>query len=692
MQETQIVPRDISWLSFNYRVLQEAADPNVPLYERIKFLAIYSSNLDEFFRVRVASLRSFRQLRKKTRKELDIKPKKELKEIRLIVREQQEKFGQIFRDEILPALADQGICITPPGQFTSEQGKFARRYFTSKIVPQLETITIHTNDTSPPFLANKTLYLIVTYPQSDTLTVINIPSDSLPRFVELPSSKEGEYPISFLDDIIRFNLREYLQQPIDEAYAVKISRDAEIYIEDEFSGDLLEKIRTGLEERQEGLPTRFLYDSRMPVELSKRLKDLFDLHKNDMIPGARYHNFNDFFSFPNPTGRPELHYPPLPPLPHPQLEGAESIMEMMLEKDRMLHFPYQKFDYVPQLIREATHDPAVTEIKITLYRVAGDSAVVQGLLAALKAGKKVVAFIEAKARFDEASNLRWGGELEKAGATVRYSYPGIKVHTKLMIITREQGDDKQYFTYLGTGNFNEKTATLYCDHALLTADQRLGRDVAQVFDLLEGKILITKSKHLLVAPFQLRDKLVKYIDKEIAAAKAGKPAYMILKMNSLEESGMIEKLLEADDAGVDIKMIVRGICSLVPGTDSNIEIISIVDRFLEHARVYVFGNQGEERIYTASADWMSRNLHRRIEVAIPIYDEDIRQELRHIIDLQWADHTKARLIDTEKMNHFRTYDPAAHQGRAQVDIYRYLEQQITDSIVPAATEDGSSAA
>lgn len=668
--------RDLSWLQFNHRVLQEAANPEVPLYERINFLAIYSSNLDEFFRVRVAALRSYRKLRKKTRQELDIKPKKQLRQIRQVVRNQQEEFGQIFRTQILPGLSQHGIELLKPDQYDGIQQEFIHHFFYEKVYPLLQNLQLDVESKKAPFLLNKALYLVVSFPDSLELSIVNVPSDKLPRFIKLPSTDAGHFPITFLDDIIRFHLEKYLERAIDDIYAIKVSRDAEIYIDDEFSGDLVEKIEAGLKERQVGLPTRFLYDSRMPENLITRLKALFKLNKNDLIPGARYHNFNDFFSFPDPSGNPDLHYPGLPPLPHPELEGASSILDLMARKDLMLHFPYQRFTYVHQLIAEAADDPDVQSIKVTLYRVAGKSSIVESLLAALAAGKEVMAFIEAKARFDEASNLYWGKELEKAGAKVKYSYPGIKVHTKLLLIQRLEDEKLKNYAYLGTGNFNEKTAKIYCDHALLTSDKRLGKEVAKVFDLLEGKIILPKTKHLLIAPFHLRDQLIVLIDREIELAKKGKAAYMILKMNSLEEPGMIDKLLEADAVGVKIKMIVRGICCLLPSPDSNIEIISIVDRFLEHARVFIFGNNGEEVIYTASADWMNRNLFNRIEVAIPIYDQHLKQQMREIIDLQWADNRKARVIGPGQDNAFRDPDLRETAHRAQIDIYHFLKKQL----------------
>lgn len=410
------------------------------------------------------------------------------------------------------------------------------------------------------------------------------------------------------------------------------------------------------------------------------MKKHFKLSKNDLIPGARYHNFNDFFGFPDPTNNPDLHYPDLPPLPHPAFEAADSLLAVIKDKDQLLHFPYHKYDYVPTLIHEAAHDPDVVSIKATLYRVASKSAVVTALMEACEQGKEVVAFIEAKARFDEASNLFWGKELEKAGAKVFYSYPGIKVHTKLLLIDRMEDKSRRHYAYLGTGNFNEKTARIYCDHALLTAKQKLGREVNQVFDLLERKVLVPNTKQLLVAPFTLRQKFEELIQHETDLALAGKEAYMVLKMNSLENSLMIDRLYAASQAGVKIKLIIRGICCLRPGVkglSENIEVISIVDRFLEHARVYIFGNGGQEKMYVASADWMTRNLYRRVEVAFPINDTNLFEEIREIIDLQLADNSKARIINAEQNNPYKKASKGETNNRAQVDIYEYCKRKST---------------
>ncbi|MEL6141217.1 MAG: hypothetical protein AAFU67_06335 [Bacteroidota bacterium] len=410
------------------------------------------------------------------------------------------------------------------------------------------------------------------------------------------------------------------------------------------------------------------------------MKDRLDLSKYDLIPGARYHNFMDFFGFPLPPGREDLIYPKLPPLPHSGLEQAPSLLEAVEKEDVLLSFPYQRYHYVPTLIREAADHPEVQKIQITLYRVAGKSAVVNELLYAREQGKQVDVFVEAKARFDEKSNLFWGKELEKAGAYVRYSYPGVKVHTKLLHICRLRENGKMaHYTYVGTGNFNEKTAKLYCDHALVTSHSGIGHDVEKVFDLLRGQLISPNCKHLLVAPFTLQSTLASLIDKEIRFAQAGKPARIFLKMNSLEEPGMIEKLRDAARAGVDVHLIVRGICRLAPEPSGNIKIVSIVDRFLEHARIFIFGTPGREKFFIGSADWMDRNLYRRVEVVTPIYDPRLQIELKEIMNIQWRDNTKGRIIDATADNHYQT-GPSGERGtcRAQEDIYTYYLERLME--------------
>ena len=681
---TPLIKRDTSWLHFNARVLQEAADERVPLYERIKFLAIFSSNLDEFYRVRVASLRQFKKLSKSDRRELfSFKPKKELRTIRALVHDQQEEFGRIFRDEILPSLKRENIHLVHGDEMDEGQRDFAREYFDKNVQPHLQLHWLPANDEDEhdlPFLKNGQLCLAAEFAEEEAvaaqeIALIPIPKKQTGRFVVLPPRADDPngYYVIFIDSIIRANLGRWLDRRVSFAYSFKMSRDAELYIENEFDGELHRKIEHRLAAREAGLPTRFLYDANMPKWMRKRLKKSLLLSKYDMIPGGRYHNFNDFFAFPLPEGRDDLQYPDLPPLPHPRLEDADGVLTTMEASDILLSFPYQQYDYVPQMIREAADHPEVTKIQITLYRVAGKSAVVTELLYALLQGKKVDAFVETKARFDEASNLFWGKQLEEAGAYVRYSYPAVKVHTKLLHIIRETpGENPIHYSYVGTGNFNEKTAKLYTDHALLTCRPRIGKDVAQVFQLLKGKLILPNCKKLLVAPFTLFEGIMQLIDEEIARAKAGETAYLFLKMNSLEEETVIAKIREAAAAGVEVRMIVRGICRLQPGPDENIEIISLIDRFLEHARIYIFGGGEVEKVYMGSADLMSRNLHRRVEVVTPVEDPLLRLQLRRIMDMQWRDNQKARIISEERLNEFR--QPFG-EFRAQTDLYNYFARR-----------------
>lgn len=672
MTEKPIAKRDISWLSFNHRVLQEAMDPTVPLYERLKFLAIYSSNLDEFYRVRVASLRSFRKLEKPLRREMALKPRKLLQQIRQIVQEQQALFGQTFQ-QILGELEKHNIHLVSPEQMSEEQIRFCLTYFEEKIRPYAQLEWIDPACAVQPFLENNCIYLIVSLEDEPRLAVVKLPTEHCGRFLKLPT-EPGHLWVTFTDEVLRLGLPELLPgKQILGSWAVKLSRDAELYIDDEYSGDLLEKIKQGLKDRHVGLPTRLLYDASMSPEVLLVLRTCLDLSKNDLIPGARYHNFNDFFSFPRPVDADGLVYEPLPPLPVPDLEAAPSMLKAVADADRLFYFPYQRFDYLLHLLEEAANDPAVNYIKITLYRVAPESTVGKALIHALERGKQVVVFIEAKARFDEESNLKWGERLEHAGATVRYSFPGIKVHAKLLLIGRREGQHVRHYAWLGTGNFNEKTATLYSDFALLTANPRLADEVARVFDLLEGRLLLPPVKNLLVAPYTLREQLINRIDQEIENARAGKPAGIHLKLNSLEHPLMLDKLIEASQAGVPVRLIVRGICCLLPGVagyTENIRGISIVDRFLEHARIYWFVNAGNEEVFLASADWMQRNLDRRVEVAFPVFDQKLREKVKQVFEIQWSDTLKARILDASMSNRYvRDECPNSPPLRSQYAIF-----------------------
>jgi polyphosphate kinase len=681
--------RELSWLAFNGRVLQEAADPTVPLGERLNFLGIFSSNLDEFFRVRVASLRSLLRLKPKRVEELDFNPAELLREIHRQVSIEQNRFGELLRGQIQPALAQHGIWLVTDRELTAVQRDVISDWFDEHVAHRLQPMLL--DDGRPaPFLHNRETYLVVElWPgegrgvggAAPNYALVNVPSPPLPRFLTLEEA-DGSRTVVFLDDIVRLHLeRIFPANEVGHAYAIKLTRDAELYLEDEFSGDLVQSIRKSLKKRETGLPCRFLYDLNAPYPLVGALKARFDLADEDLVQGGRYHNLHDLSDVPR-LGSPELWYPPLPPLPHPELDDSASMLEAIRERDRLLQFPYQRFDYVLRLLDEAAADPDVEEIWITLYRVARDSAVAESLVRAAAAGKRVTAFVEIKARFDEESNLACAERLEHAGVRTFYSMPGLKVHAKLLMIVRREAGRKARYAYLGTGNFNEKTARLYSDLALLTADPRLTGDVRRVFAFLVGSNKEPDFEHLLVAPFHLRKQFYRLIDQEIAAAAAGEPAGMILKMNSLEDQRIITRLYEASRAGVPIQLIVRGICCLVPQVPEQSETIearSIVDRFLEHSRMFWFENRGSPLCYLGSADWMTRNLNRRVEVTFPIYDVLLQQEIRALLDLQLRDNRKARTVDAGQTN---PYAGSAGESeiRAQTDTYRRLQTRLGSAL------------
>jgi polyphosphate kinase len=685
MKKNTFFDRELSWLSFNHRVLQEANDPTVPLHEKIKFMAIFSSNLDEFFRVRVAALRYLLTLKKKSINKLKIDPSILLKEIQKRVDIHQKELGKIFRNSIIPELKKNNIILTNEDSLDEKQSSFVADYFRYEILPYLRpSILVRKKVTI--FLQNKVLYLAVKLQSKkdkqldsvksvrSTYAVVEIPTINLPRFIEIPASEDKKCVI-FLDDIIRRHLDEifpgYL---VKEMYEIKLTRDAEIYIDDEFSGDLLEKIKKGISRRKTGKPSRFLYDERMPTEFLNFLKDSLMLQKEDFVPGAKYHNFSDFISFPR-IGPASLRDKKLPPIQVPDLQSTNNIWGVISNKDYLLYFPYHSYDYVIKFLKSAAEDPSVLSIALTLYRSAVDSQIIQNLIRAANKRKSVTVFIELKARFDEESNILWAQKLEDAGIKVLYSFPGLKVHSKICLVTRKEGNTIKKYAYLATGNFNEKTAKLYSDFGLFTTNSNITNEIEHVFRFLKTEKNDFAYKHLLVAPFVMRKRFNEMIDTEIQNATNGKKASMDLKMNSLEDRKIIEKLYQASQAGVKIRVIVRGICCLIPGVKNlseNIEIISIVDRFLEHTRIFIFHNNGREKYYLASADWMRRNLSRRIEVAFPIYDNSIKKTLRSIFELQWRDNQKARIIDKEQINEYRR-DDSGEIRRSQMDTYEFLK-------------------
>lgn len=664
--------RDLSWLRFNHRVLQEAADERNPLYERIKFLAIFSSNLDEFFRVRVSDIRQIKNIEKPLRKKLITKPNKVLKEIKKQVDIQQNEFGRIFNEEIIPQLASEGIQLIRHENFSEQQKEIATKYYEESLKQITEISCNPCTETQSVFVKNERLYLAAQTAE-DKFLMVEIP-DTEPRFFVFPSENNKEFNITFIDDILKYNLQKEFSKERDTAFhSLKISRDAELYIEDEFSGNLMEKIKEALPKRDTGQATRVLIDPEMPEDFREILKKALDVNHTDVVLGGRYHNFKDFMQFPNPTQK-KLSNEKLSPLPHPVLANCDSMFEAIDKNDQLLHYPYQSFKPVIKLMQEAATDPQVKIIKITIYRAADESDLNDAIALAAKNGKDVTVFIEVKARFDEHNNLKWGAIFRKNGARVIYSYPDIKVHSKILYMEREVGEKTKRYAYIATGNFNENTATLYTDFGLMTAHKKITKDLKKVFMVLERDMIVPKTKQLLVSPFTSRERFTSLVEKEIALANAGKKGLIILKMNSLQDHGMIKKLYKASNAGVEVRLLIRGMCSLVPGIEGqseNIYITSIVDRFLEHGRIYIFGNDGDEQIYIGSADWMTRNLTHRIEVVTPILDESHKKTVWEIINIELNDNVKARIIDAEQKNEY--VKNSEKKVQSQLAIYDYFK-------------------
>lgn len=676
-----MIARDISWLSFNERVLQEAKDPTVPLLERLKFMAIYSSNLDEFFRVRMANHRNLLRVGKKTKIELHISPKQTIREIQKIVNDQQEEFSRIFQEELIPELTKYNINLLRRLDLNEEQKEFVEDFFRDHMLPFVQPVLL-VKDKIRPFLNNAALYLSILLQPKDEAdeeyeyAIVKIPSDQLPRFIQLPSPT-SRYDVIMLDDIVRHSVSwMFPGYDVIDTFSIKLTRDAELYIDDEFSGNLIQKIKSSLTKRHVGPASRFVYDREMPEELLEFLMDVFDLDRYDLLREGRYHNNFDFFRFPD-FGMDHLKNPPLPPLSYEPLEDTPDFYRQIKEKDHLIYVPFHSYESVIRFFEEAAKDPKVTHIKIVQYRVARKSRIMEALMNAVKSGKQVSVFIEVKARFDEEANLRWGEKLSKAGVTVHYSFPGVKVHSKLALVRRLERNGPRMYSYLSTGNFHEDTAKVYSDFGLFTADERLVLEVARVFSFLETEQMPAQDfEHLLVGQFNLRTDLEDLIDYEIEQAKAGNQAEIILKMNSLQDAPMIEKLYEASQAGVSIKLIIRGICCLVPGHEEseNIHAISIVDRFLEHARVFIFHHSGEELTYLSSADWMTRNLSYRVETAFPIYDSELKEQIREYINLQLMDNVKARMLDKDLSNTY--YRNGSLAIRSQRETYYFIKREM----------------
>lgn len=677
LDEPNSYPRELSWLSFNARVLQEAQDKEVPLIQRVRYLGIFSNNLDEFFRVRVAEVRRLISLSSGKRHQ---RAEKLLAAIQYRVLLLQQDFEVIYA-KLLRELARKGVYLINETQLQDDQLAFVEAFFHSKVLPELEPILLR-DDQPIPNLADESLYLAVDIDTNSgpQYALLEVPTNRLGRFIEIPGRKGGKGRVFIvLDNIIRACLPQVFRGVFEidavSAYCFKFSRDAELEIDASINESLITKMASGLKQRRRADAVRFVFDEQIPKRMLDYLRKRFGFGRYDsMIPGARYHNSKDFMSFPN-AGSKTLEFKPLPTIPVDRLDTEGSIFTAIREQDVFLYYPYHPFDYLLDVLKTAALDPNVVAIRICLYRVAKNSRVVDALVNAKDNGKAVQVVVELAARFDEQANIAWAQRLTDAGIEVIFGIPGLKVHSKLFLIERRESQKLCYYSHIGTGNFNENTARLYTDFSLLTFDQSIGRDVAKVFDFLKYNYRRPEYEQLLVSPHSSRPGLMAMIDREIKHARDGYRAEIILKCNNIVDPQFSSKLYEASQAGVEIRLIVRGMCSLtpgVPGLSENIQAISIVDRYLEHARVYVFHNRGRPDYYFGSADLMMRNIDFRVEVLCPLRDPEAQKTVQDILDQQWHDNVKARQINIEQDN--APLLPAKHSGKlhAQETIYRYL--------------------
>jgi len=677
LEGSDVFARELSWLSFNERVLQEANDSDVPLIERLRYLGIFSNNMDEFFRVRVAEVRRIISVSEGSRRQA---AKGLLKSIQERVVGLQRQFQRTYK-VILRELAANDIFMINERQLDEGQREYVEGFFDTQVLPELEPILLRDNQPIP-VLTDESLYLAVDMdtPDGPQFALIEVPSDALGRFIEVPrkAGASGRVFIA-LDNVIRACLTKVFRGVFDiqaiGAYCFKFSRDAELELEASINESLIEKMATSLKQRRKADAVRFVYDQDMPERLLSYLSKRFGFGRYDsLIPGGRYHNSKDFMGFPNP-GAKRLEFKPLPPIKIERLEDDASLFANIREWDVFLCYPYHPFDYIVDVLKTAALDPDVRTVKICLYRVAKNSRVVDALINAANNGKRVVAVVELAARFDEQANIAWAQRLTEAGIEVIFGIQGLKVHSKLFLIERWEEGEIRYYSHIGTGNFNEKTARLYTDFTLLTFDQTIGEDVAKVFDFLKYNYQRPEYSRLLVSPHSSRSGITALIDREIRHAKQGYRAAMTLKCNNLVDARLAEKLYEASAAGVEIRLIVRGMCSVLPGVkglSENIEAISIVDRFLEHPRAYVFHNRGRPEYFIGSADLMTRNIDYRVEVICPIDSPEAQTVIQDILDQQWHDNVKARIVDAKQSNRQLEPAPKAPAIRSQETIHRYL--------------------
>ena len=684
----QYFKRDLSWLSFNYRVLLEAEDDTLPIYERIKFLSIYSSNLEEFYEIRVAEHRGV-IMKKNYSEESAAEAEETLAAITREVNRQQRDYYRIFSEKILPELNRQNVYLYQNEKPEPFHEEFVHNFFNEEVFPFLSPVMIQAGDIRT-FIRDRRLYLVIRMIKRSKrmnepgfvpeyhYALMKIPYAKVPRFIELPQH-DGKYYIMFIDDIIRANLQNVFPgYIIDGCYSIKISRDADIYLDDESRANIVENIRKKVKKRKIGALSRFMYDQAMPGDFLAFVCDAFGITSEDLVLGGRYNNLQDLMKLPNPAGKHLEQQPPVP-MRVPFLDEMGSVFKAVKKRDILLHFPYESFDYLIRFLMEAAFDPKVDEIKITQYRVAENSAVINTLVSAAQNGKKVTVFVELKARFDEENNMSTAERMEQAGIRIIYSIPGLKVHAKVAVILRKdtsEGLKRRDFAYLSTGNFNEKTAKIYSDMALLTSNTEIITDINKVFAVLEGRMKEPTFRHLLVARFNMVSELTGRIRREIEHVREGRKGRIILKMNGLHDQHMIEELYHASEAGVEIDLIVRGICCLLPNQpySANIRVTRIVDMFLEHSRVWYFLNDGQEDLFLTSADWMRRNLNRRIETAFPILDPDLKREIIDILNIQLSDNVKACYLDGELRNNFKCDDNPV-KVRSQLAIYDYLRNK-----------------
>ncbi|EGQ8104433.1 polyphosphate kinase 1 [Vibrio parahaemolyticus] len=677
--EKLYIEKELSWLSFNERVLQEAADKTVPLIERIRFLGIFSNNLDEFYKVRFADVKRrilINQERGGSDNSKRLLSKMQAKALKL-----NEQFDELY-SELIREMARRRIFLVNEHQLDEAQEKWITKYFRKEVMPHITPLLMKDEIDVLQFLKDEYAYIAVELRKEDhsQYALIEIPTDHLPRFVMVPEQKgKRRKTIILLDNIIRYCLDELFKGFFDydelAGYAMKMTRDAEYDLRNEIEYSLLEQMSAGVNQRLTAMPVRFVYEREMPQEMLDFLCSKLRISNYDnLIPGGRYHNFKDFIAFPN-VGREYLENKPMPPMKCADFEGYANSFEAIKAKDILLYYPYHTFDHIGELVRQASFDPKVLSIKINIYRVAKDSRLMNSLIDAVHNGKNVTVVVELQARFDEEANIEWSKVLTEAGVHVIFGAPGLKIHSKLLMISRREGDEIIRYAHIGTGNFHEKTARIYTDFSLLTADQEITNEVRNVFGYIENPYRPVKFNHLMVSPRNSRTQIYRLIDNEIANAKAGKKAGLTIKVNNLVDKGIVTRLYAASNAGVKINMIIRGMCALVPGIEGvseNIRIISIVDRFLEHPRVVITHNDGDPQVYISSADWMTRNIDHRIEVAAPVRDPRLKQRIIDITNIHFTDTVKARLIDKEMSN---SYVPRGNRKkvRSQVAIYDYLK-------------------